>query len=244
MSDALDLPGTFNSRIAGRTQEGKPWLVRSAHLDDLRPEGLRVLLDLGVETVVDLREPGERRARRLPGIQVHHVPLYRLPGGPPQTGSLTEVYSFLLQKRGGPLAEAVQAVAEAEGPALLHCAVGKDRTGLVTALLRRAAGDELPAVLSDYELSASQLPAHHHDNVLAVLGRKPLDARSRRSALALHTSSPGETLATALGGVESRWGDTAGYLRHHGLPERVLRALDSRTLGRRRTAEEAGAVWS
>ncbi len=67
--------------------------------------------------------------------------------------------------------------------------------------------------------------------MLAVLGRKPLDARSRRSALALHTSSPGETLATALGGVESRWGDTAGYLRHHGLPERVLRALDSRTLG-------------
>lgn len=81
--------------------------------------------------------------------------------------------------------------------------------------------------------------------MLAVLGKKPLDARSRRSALALHTSSPGETLAAALGGVESRWGDTAGYLRrHHGLPERVLRALDSRTLGRRLTAEEAGAVWS
>lgn len=148
VSDGLDLPGTFNSRIAGRTPEGKAWLVRSAHLDDLRPEGLRVLLDLGVETVVDLREPGERRARRLPGIQVHHVPLYRLPGGPPQTGSLTEVYSFLLEKRGGPLAESVQAVAEAEGPALLHGAVGKDRTGLVTALqadvLRpQAAGHEL-----------------------------------------------------------------------------------------------------
>lgn len=233
MADAFDLPGTFNSRITGRTPEGKPWLVRSAHLDDLRPEGLRVLLDLGVQDVVDLREPGERRARRLPGLQVHHVPLYRVPGGPPQTGSLAEVYSFLLEERGEALAEAAQAVAEADGPVLVHCALGKDRTGLITALLRRAAGDELPAVLQDYGLSAAQLPENHRRAVLSALEKHALDEQSRSAALALHTTSPGESLAAALQDVELLYGDAAGYLRHHGMSTEPLQRL-----------RRAGAVWS
>ncbi|GAA1169994.1 tyrosine-protein phosphatase [Nesterenkonia xinjiangensis] len=225
MADILDLPGTFNTRVAGTRADGRPWLLRSAHLDRLQTSGHRRLLHLGVTTVVDLRDPSERLSPRLPGLEVHHVPLYQFPDGPPQTGTLPEICSFLLNERGGAIAEAAQTVDEAPGPALVHCAIGKDRTGLVTALLRRASGDALPAVLKDYALSAGQLPEEHHRTVLATLTRRGLDEQDHRSAFAVHTTSPNDALAATLQTVETLYGGASGYLRHHGMSEEALITL-------------------
>ncbi|MDR5710705.1 tyrosine-protein phosphatase [Nesterenkonia flava] len=239
-SIALEIPGTFNARVTATDSAGAPWLIRSAALDGVTEAGARRLQELGVTTVIDLREPLERQAPDAlgaghpgrPAIRTQRVPLYQLPDGPPATGSLREVYRFLLTERRDRLALAVRSISEAPGVALVHCAVGKDRTGLVTALTRLAAGDELPEILEDYELSGAQMPAAHHDRVRAALNSQGLDEETLAASLAPHTQSPSDALADVLQELIIEHGSVEDYLRSRGLPEAALESLRQKETGR------------
>lgn len=222
----LEVPGTFNTRIAGADADGRPWLLRSAALDALTPEGLNTLAGLGLARIVDLREPAERgdEAPRH-GIDVVSVPLYQLPGGPPTVGAIGSVYRFLTRERAGALAQAVEAVATAEGPALVHCAFGKDRTGLIVALTLLASGAPKDAVLDDYAESAAQMPAERRTEVLAELAREGVDEHTAQASLELHLASPREQLAEVIGELEEHHGGVGAYLRASGLTARALEQL-------------------
>nr|BFF21809.1 hypothetical protein GCM10025730_53300 [Promicromonospora thailandica] len=68
------------------------------------------------------------------------------------------LYTGLLDRRPELFARAVAAVADApEGPVLVHCAAGKDRTGLVVALTLSLVGADLTAVGADYEATNARL---------------------------------------------------------------------------------------
>lgn len=226
---ALTIDGTFNARVL-HDAAGEPWLYRSAALDALTTNGLVQLAEHGVALVLDLREDGERADARH-DLPVEHVPLYRSPDGPPQTGTLDDVYRDLVTRRGDELARAVGVVARAPGPVLVHCAVGKDRTGLVVALALRAAGVPLEAVLADYARSAPEVTIHRADAVAARLASLGLDAADRRAATRLHLESPPEVLARALAHVDER-GGVPRYLLDHGLDHPDLARLRERGTAR------------
>src|SRR5206468_3286210 len=67
---------------------------------------------------------------------------------------MRRVYGSFLDENPGAFAAAVGAVATADGTAVVHCTRGKDRTGLVSALLLRIAGVGVDAIAADYGLSA------------------------------------------------------------------------------------------
>jgi len=224
--------GTFNLR-ALPDAAGRPWLYRSATLDALTPRGVEQLRDQGVQLVVDLREGSERgSASQAHGLPVRHVPIYRSPQGPPQTGSITEVYRSILAERGAALAEAVTAVAQSPGPVLVHCTAGKDRTGLVVALALSAAGVPEDAVLDDYALSGPQVAEHRSEAVALTLAALALTTDEQRDATRLHLESPASVLAQALDRVAAR-GGAARYLLDHGLAAQDLALLRRRFWGPR-----------
>lgn len=221
---AVVIDGTFNSRVL-IDAAGERWLYRSAQLDAITDEGLDQLTANGVALVLDLREAVERDTPRH-GVPVHHVPLYRRAEGPPSTGTLREVYHELIthRARARALVRAVAVIADAEGPVLVHCAVGKDRTGLVVALALRAAGVPVPNVLADYALSAREVSTHRSDTVVATLAALTLDDHERRAATELHLHSPPEAMAGALREVDSH-GGIDRYLFDNGLSKAQLTRL-------------------
>lgn len=102
--------------------------------------------------VVDLRSEAELTQRAtLAGPPVLHLPL--LASLRPEAhldGTLVTLYAAVLESAAPLLVDLVRAVAEADGPVLIHCAAGKDRTGISVALLMRLVGVERDHVMTDY----------------------------------------------------------------------------------------------
>lgn len=132
-------------------------LYRSGMDPEATPEVWTGLTDLGVRSVVDLRNADERRGAGAPsGMRVRAVPLER-PDDPEYSttwGSRWAEPGFFVWAMGRwpELWEsALRAVAEAPSEALLiHCAAGRDRTGFMVAMLLDAVGVTREAILDDY----------------------------------------------------------------------------------------------
>ncbi|MEB4614407.1 tyrosine-protein phosphatase [Leucobacter sp. M11] len=218
----IAVDGTYNARGIG--DPDRPWLVRSAAVDELSAQGEHTLRGLGVTLVLDLRERDER-APHTHGLPVHSQPLYGT--APPASGSLEEVYATLVDERGAELARAVAVIAEHDDAVLVHCAAGKDRTGLVVALCRLVAGDSRAEILADYALSERTVAPARGALVEAQLDREGLTGSARAEARRLHLLSPESALDEALDRVASH-GGAAAYLRANGLPAAALARLETR----------------
>jgi protein-tyrosine phosphatase len=108
-------------------------------------------------TVVDLRRDDERSEFDLVWPEttaVHHL-AFLDPVVTSSSRSLAELYLSLLAARADTIAGIVTIAANTRGPLLVHCAAGKDRTGIVTAVLLRSAGVTRGAVVGDYLATGS-----------------------------------------------------------------------------------------
>lgn len=219
----VDLVGAYNARAFGGPQ---PWLIRSAALDALTEDDAAALRGLGLELVVDLREPGEG-PDAVHGLPVRSVPLYRSPHGAPSTGAIEDIYAQLLRTRGGALAEAVGAIAATDGAVLVHCTAGKDRTGLVVALALLVAGVDPEAVVADYARSESTVAERRRVHAEAMLEGLQLSAVDRAAALRLHLRSPAEAMRHAIALIDG-YGGPHAYLLRNGLSVEQLQSLRER----------------
>ncbi|MEP6844298.1 MAG: tyrosine-protein phosphatase [Pseudolysinimonas sp.] len=197
MENFRDLGG-LPLRGGGVTRSRAIW--RSGHLDRVDAAGWAELRTLGITTVVDLRNP-EERAEANDGpddIQVLSLPLEDTTD-PQYFGTwnndwATPDFSAWGRVRWPVLWSAVlTAIAEAPGGVLVHCAAGRDRTGLVSALLLETAGVERAAVLEDYVRGIRESSRHdideHVEEYSRALGRLLDDLHSepelRRAAAKL-----------------------------------------------------------
>lgn len=158
------IEGAFNFRDLGglRTRDGatiRPGaLFRSDTLQALSPADVAHLVDeLGLELIVDLRIGPEavtegRGPLAATPVSYLNAPLRDLPVSdlPPAEQSLHFSLEHLASPA-SPLATVVRIVSALAGrPVLVHCAAGKDRTGLVTAMLLRLLGVDDEAIVADY----------------------------------------------------------------------------------------------
>lgn len=114
-------------------------------------------------TVIDLRSAGELKGEHplaARGAVVHHVPLLAAlrPDGP-MAADLATLYGVVLQSAPQLLVDVVTTVATADRGALVHCAAGKDRTGVAVALVLRLLGAHRDDVVSDYLATTPHLEA-------------------------------------------------------------------------------------
>lgn len=182
----LRVPGLLNLRDLGgtatasgrRIAHGRLW--RSENHTGLPSSALHLLVEAGLTDVVDLRTDFEVAGspsplRSLPRVRYHHHSFFReaedddagildraLPWVSPRLEELTgdetaDSYLGFLSDRPDSVVEALRAVANARGAALVHCAVGKDRTGLLVALALTLVGVTPEDVAADYALSTGAM---------------------------------------------------------------------------------------
>lgn len=214
----IPLPGSHNLRdLGGYAGRHGPtaWrrLLRADSLHRLTPEAMAELRDAGVATVIDLRHEGEREtmpnpfAADYPGVSYRNVSLFE--GLDPAAAHeaddvLLDLYIQALEESGPAFAEIFRIVAAAPKAALFHCTVGKDRTGVVAAMLLLLAGVPREEIVADYVLTGERAPAMFadlHREILARGGAFDLSSPLLRSEAATMEAFL-DRLETAHGGVE------------------------------------------
>jgi protein-tyrosine phosphatase len=207
-------------------------VIRADSVRALTDSGWDALVAHGVRTIVDLRSHGELAAdppRDAPVDVVHvsvlpeqHDPVWAELDLAADDVALEKqrFYVEALRRWGDRFAEAIATVAHApDAPVVVHCQVGKDRTGLVAALLLRLAGVPAGNVAADYALSAENLAPQSRPWVDEAADEVERERRSRLVA------TPAASMLGVLAAIESEHGSAAGFLRAHGLStETVARA--------------------
>jgi hypothetical protein len=233
----LPLAGAFNFRDLGgyptddgrRTRWGR--VFRSDTLGELTDEDLDVLRGLGLATVVDLRTAAEveRDGRvHLGDHGLDYVNLSVLPkeGGesaaaPSGDADLSERYLWYLQAGRVPLTTALAMVADPGAhPLVFHCTAGKDRTGVLSALVLSCLGVTREAVVDDYVQTAARL-----DLILQRLRRHPVYGPAVGEAPPGRFRVEAATMERFLSGLDSRFGGAAAWARSAGVPPATLAAL-------------------
>ena len=231
-SDALAIDGLINLRDLGglptasgrRTQPGR--LLRSESPHTLSELGLRELLGLGIGAVVDLRTTSEREQRPSPlleaGVHTLHAPIFTDDEDyPDHLSTAAEVYCWWLRERRTGVAAAMTAVADApSAPILVHCHAGKDRTGVVVALVLRLAGVSVDDIADDYAISGVQLADMLARDRVTAVARGMDHVRVER----LFTVRR-EAMVQTMHCVDSEHGGTASLLRGLGLDEARIEQL-------------------
>lgn len=234
----LDWPACLNARDlgglptagAGRIREQA--LIRSDRLSRLTNDGVEAVLRLRPSRIIDLRTAVqcEREPSPFAAADMYcHVPL-SIPIDPPRRQTrLVDRYRSKLDLYVHRFAQAVAAAADAPpGPVVVHCQAGKDRTGLVIALILKAVGVPDDAIAVDYAVSAARLGAYYTAKRADIE-----DAELLEQVRELH-SARADTMASTLTYLRDEFGGVEPYLRRGGLVERQLDALQERLVVRSR----------
>jgi protein-tyrosine phosphatase len=214
--------GGFPTRSGGTTAWGA--VVRSDSPEALTDEGWAALRAHGIKTIVDLRDPREREdLPTLAELAAVHVPVLDFGDDAffePWRGTwdTPRFYRAVLGHWQDRFTDAVVAVARADpGGVLVHCQVGRDRTGLVSALLLSLAGVPAEEIAADYALSAERLrPLYER---LA----SELEDETARARLHRENASEAGWMLDLLGEL-----DVEGYLLKGGATARDLDAVRQR----------------
>jgi protein-tyrosine phosphatase len=173
-------------------------IYRMGRREWLTESGWRQAFDDGVRTVVDLRNTAEARRRDadpvVPAAAWADIDVVQAPTeepGDPRFTAVTGPYlndpahyaenARLFPERLVGVFRAI-ALAAPKGDVLLHCAAGRDRSGLVAAMVQDLAGDSDEAIAEGYRRSARGIneryrthgPPHSRERYLAAAELEPL----------------------------------------------------------------------
>jgi protein-tyrosine phosphatase len=224
-------------------------LLRSENLQELTERDIALLVDeIGVTTVVDLRSTRELMTEgpapldAVDGVQHAHHPVLKefLDASDTVAAALLLTaqqedadrypddlmcghYLGYLENRPEEVVGALRSIVTAPGAAIVHCAAGKDRTGVVTALALSVAGTRPDAITADYAASADRI-----DAILARLrATKAYSDAIDGQPTGEQTPRP-ETMDAFLEQVETRHGGAAQWLAGHGFGADEAAALRAR----------------
>jgi hypothetical protein len=223
----VELAGAHNVRDLGGLPAGgrrvrSGVLLRGDHLDELTEDDLAVVRDeIGLRAIVDLRSADEVDAPREwvsdYGIARLHLPLIDLTGfatrtaAQPEPDELPAVYAAMLEEAAPGVAAVLRFVLEdGHTPALVHCAAGKDRTGITVAVLLAAAGVDEPAIVADYVATGERL-----DRIHASLARREVYRDMVRPG-APTAGVNGSAIEGVLAALHAFPGGPQGFLEAHG----------------------------
>ena len=238
----LSLDGAANARVVVPGV-----LLRSDNLQSLSAEDVRQLLDeQGLEVVLDLRTdfevgsegPGPLSA--VPSVRIEHRSLYPDAGDssfahatrpddspfkedlPGETATVRAYLSYL-DLRPDSVVASVRTIARTDGAVLVHCAAGKDRTGVVVGLSLDAVGVERELIVADYAASGERIEAILRRLVASPTYRDEMSGADPRKQAPVPA-----TMERVLEIVDERYGGSAAWLSSQGFADDDLEALRRR----------------
>ena len=177
--------------------------MRADWLPGLSHAGRHALVDYGVSLVVDLRP---EREHENDGLDPLPVPVARQAMDPRPVPdawdwpSMREAYLALADRYRDRLAQALTLLGDAEPPAAIHCAGGRDRTGIACGMALWLAGAEPDAIAADHALSDESWAPHNQEWLASAPDDEERERRRRISRPA------GRTLVDVLREIEQREG--------------------------------------
>ncbi len=203
-------------------------------------EGLEVVLDLRTDVEVELEGPGPITVES--AVRIEHRSLYPDSGGntdleagpvkpwgladedeSPEERPVVRAYMSYLRRRPDSIVGSLRAIARADGAVLVHCAAGKDRTGVVVALALDAAGVDRDIIIGDYLASRERIAAIIARLLSSATYRAELEGHDPRRL----APAPG-TMERVLELVDDRFGGSAAWLSAQGLRDADIERLRRR----------------
>jgi protein-tyrosine phosphatase len=233
--------GGLPTSDGGTTVPGR--LLRSENLQELSAGDVSRLVDeIGLTTVVDLRSTNEVAVEgpapldALPGVRHAHHPVLREfldVSDTAKAALLTEMaeedrerypddfmcghYLGYLENRPEEVVGALRSIATAPGAAIVHCAAGKDRTGVVVALALTVADVEPEVIVADYMATDERL-----DAIVERLARSKMYSNGVTSRPVSAHAPRAETMKAFLELLGTRYGGLDNWLAGHGFgPDEV-----------------------
>jgi hypothetical protein len=248
----IALDGAANARVVVPGVLLRSDNLQSLTARDIRllveQEALEVVLDLRTDVEVELEGPGP--ITREPRVRIEHRSLYPRSGGNtdldaasvnpwPQTDrsawpdepGVVQAYLSYMTARPDSIVASIRSIASARGAVLVHCAAGKDRTGVVVALALDAAGVARKTILDDYLATAQRIDTIMARLVSSPTYRSELEGHDPRT----HAPVPG-TIERVFDLLDEGFGGSAAWLSAHGLGRAELDRL------RRRMAQADGSA--
>lgn len=238
----MQLEGAYNVRHVGGyvTKDGRltrPNLFfRSDSLHRLTAADQQQLLDSGLRTIIDLRRQTEVESQpnvfaNSTVVNYRHLPLYNdwsevVDDGRRLQG-LAHLYQLILDYCHETICRVVAAIADPQTlPVLIHCAVGKDRTGIITALLLGATNVLEETIVADYALS--------YDYLTPLINEFRREAVRNGFDMDLYETflrSPPQAMRQTLDHLSNNYGGVRAYLKTIGLRETQLVTLANQLVG-------------
>ncbi len=225
-------------------------IFRSGHLADATPEDMAELEALGITTILDLRRPRERAGSPTPTFGPQVTILTSDLGDSPEPllvtflrqgdvtpasvdAYLSDYYSnaAFLPRHLALFDAMFSRLLASDGAMLVHCAAGKDRTGLAIALIQSAVGIPRAHIVTEYGASNAAFAdpdalAAARTHLCRALGQTPPDF-----AITAFLGVSNHHLTAAFDGIEQRCGSTDAYLEALGVGASERAVLRSRLTG-------------
>ena len=219
--------------LAGGKSFRKGIFLRSGSPEWLNEDQIREVKDYGVKAVIDLCAVDELKGKGNPFAKDPDVKFYNFPllNSDPdkdedktieyiRTHTLGDYYVIIGEEMGGILAEIMRVLLNTDGLILFHCAHGKDRTGVVAAILYLLSGASREDIITNYAISYDYLK----DFLEPSMRRLPDDMKHI-------LRSDAHNMVTFLDYVDSKWnGDIANLLLANGLTEGDIEALKKKCI--------------
>ena len=220
-----------------RTHDGRTvaWrrLFRSAALHKMNDlEMARLKREIGPRAVIDLRSPKDpdKAARLLEGIGARYCPIpfstWPWTGGSnanPNATNFGEIYLYRITEEpfAARLVDALEIIADRDNhPLIFHCSAGKDRTGVLSAMVLAAIGILDEDVVDDYAQSAPFMV-----DIRDRMTRDPETAAGVKDLPELNWEASAESMAIFLSLLRRQYGSAAGYLKAHGASSSLVDRL-------------------
>jgi protein-tyrosine phosphatase len=238
----IPLEGSFNFRDLGgyATDDGRVvrWrqLFRADGPHALTDDDGKALAELGITTVIDLRTTEElergRWTTHLGPVTEHHLPLIDVLPREENAHEWSDAswvarhYIGHLTNATATIANALRILADATEPVMFHCSAGKDRTGVLAAVLLGTLGVTDDDIVADYALSGEAM--HRFFGFLRDRSDNPEMLEQWKPTV---LAAPAEAMAEVVAHVRARYGSFAGYVEKIGAGE-VTAPLRTRLLTR------------
>jgi protein-tyrosine phosphatase len=230
--------GDYPTRHGRKTRPRS--VFRSAALHGATAVDRERLAALGIGAIFDLRSHRELARDGFSdfaeiGAVREHAPVFPDVDASPEhviaryklySEDVPTVYMLMLQRGAPSYRRVIEAVAGADVPIVYHCSGGKDRAGVLSALLLSIAGVERETIVEDYALTSRYLPSPAEERVAAFCQQFGL---TREEFLAMHKSEPVSMLGT-LARVDAEYGSVEEYLLSIGLDQTTLDRARERLL--------------
>lgn len=217
LRDVIDLRSAPEVRLEGPGPLTRVLAVTIHHLS-LFSEGGR-----HTDVAADTGDQGDQGD----GVDLDKVlPWQSRPDMGPDNDRSVGHYLGYLEDRGDSIVAALRVMARTNGSALVHCAAGKDRTGVVCALALEAVGVRREEIIADYAQTGDRLEKvlarlRASDTYAADLDSRPADSHRPQASI----------MDKFLSIVDERFGGTVPWLTTHGWTDAETEALRNRLLG-------------